>query len=142
FQINQGGTTANDTIAALNNDPVAGLVFQAAHATGSDGTGLVLDTDTTITSGGALAAPLAATNELTLGEVLSVLNAADPTRLRAEIGPDGDRILLTDLTADNGGTFEVVALNGSQAAADLGFAVAASGDTLTGGRILAGLNTS
>jgi len=142
FQINQGGTTANDIIAALNNDPVAGLVFRAAQATGSDGTGLVLDTDTTITSGGALVEPLAATNELTLGEVLSVLNSADPTRLRAEIAPDGDRILLTDLTADNGGTFEVVALHGSQAAADLGFTAAASGDTLTGGRIFAGLNTS
>lgn len=142
FQINQGGTTANHVIAALNNDPVASLVFQATPATGSDGSGIVLDTDTTITSGGALVEPLAAANELTLGEVLAVLNSADPTRLRAEIAPDGDRILLTDLTADNGGTFEVVAINGSKAAADLGFTTTANAGVLTGGRIFAGLNTA
>ncbi|MBX3415419.1 MAG: flagellar filament capping protein FliD [Pirellulales bacterium] len=142
FQINDGGTTAANVIAALNNDPVAGQIFHAANANGNDGSGLILDTDTTITSGGALVEPLAATNELTLGEVLAVLNAADPARLRAEIAPDGDRILLTDLTADNGGTFEVVSLNGSKAAEDLGLAAAASSDTITGGRLFAGFNTA
>lgn len=81
-------------------------------------------------------------NERTLADVLATLNAAAPARLKAELAPDGDRILLTDLSTDNGGTLAVAALNGSQALADLGLDKAASGATLSGRRLVGGLQTS
>lgn len=80
-------------------------------------------------------------NESTIGDVLDTLNAADPTRLQAQISADGNRIELIDLTADSGGTFQVNALYG-EAANDLGLTTAAVGDTISGERIQAGLKTS
>lgn len=80
-------------------------------------------------------------DEKTIGDLLETLNAADPARLSASISSDGDRIELKDLTADTGGTFEVTSLFGGRAAQDLGLAVAASGDTLSGDRVLGGLDS-
>ena len=142
FNIDEGNTTANDIVAALNNDPAASAVFTANLDTGSDGTGIISTSDTTTSAGGAIVEPLAAKNELTLGEVLATLNEADPTRLQAAISADGKRIELTDLTTDAGGTFTVTELNGSRAAYDLGLTTAASGGVITGGRLLSGLNTT
>jgi flagellar hook-associated protein 2 len=84
----------------------------------------------------------------TLGDLLAALNSADPTRLKAEIGPDGDRIVLTDLTADAGGSFRVENVNGSHAADDLGLtgdipsALQGDGSVIAGRRLLAGLRNS
>ncbi len=78
----------------------------------------------------------------TLGEVLQRLNEADPARLKAEISPDGDRIVLTDLTADQGGTFAVTGINRSRALDDLGLGVEAAGAVATGKRVLGGLGTT
>jgi flagellar hook-associated protein 2 len=141
FQIDAGATTAADIINALNNDPTASQYFRAANASGSDGTGLIDTADTAVTTGGAIVEPRAAGQELTLADVLATVNAADPARLKAEISADGDRLVLSDLTA-GAGTFSVTALNGSQAAADLGLSGAASGGTITGRRLLSGLGTT
>jgi flagellar hook-associated protein 2 len=73
--------------------------------------------------------------EITLGDVLKAINAASPGKLKAEIGPDGERLVLTDLTTGDG-TFSLDALYGSGALADLGLDVAASEGTITGRRIL------
>ena len=40
--------------------------------------------------------------ETTLGEILEIINAHDPDKLRVEIGPDGDRLVITDLTEGEG----------------------------------------
>ncbi|HEV7280789.1 MAG TPA: flagellar filament capping protein FliD [Pirellulaceae bacterium] len=71
----------------------------------------------------------------TVGDVLKALNAADPTKLQASISGDGKRIVLTDLTADDGKAFSVASLNGTTAAEDLGIAGAGVAATLTGERI-------
>jgi flagellar hook-associated protein 2 len=71
----------------------------------------------------------------TVGNVLDALNAADPTRLKASISGDGKRIVLTDLSADDGETFSVSSLNGATAAEDLGIVGSAAAATLTGDRV-------
>jgi flagellar hook-associated protein 2 len=142
FQIREGQTSASDIVTALNSDTVTNKVFTAGLPTGSGGTGLISVEDTIITSGGAVTEPEPAGNESTLGDILNALNSLDPTRLSAAISGDGKRIELTDLSADNGGTFSVEDLHGSQVAIDLGLTAAAVGDTLTGTRIIGGLKTT
>lgn len=142
FQINPLATSANRVIDALNNDPVASQYFKAARAPGADGTGRVVPDDTAITSGGAIVERREATKEARLEDILKTINEADPTRLRAEISADGDRLLLIDLTDDLGGTFSVQSINQSQAAEDLGLVGTPQGGVLSGRRILSGLNTS
>ena len=81
------------------------------------------------------------TNEQTLADVVNTLNSAAPGKLHAAIGSDGKGLVLTDLTTDNGGTFGVSALNGSNAAYDLGLDTTASGGTITGRQLLGGLKS-
>ncbi|HTU25327.1 MAG TPA: flagellar filament capping protein FliD, partial [Pirellulales bacterium] len=76
-----------------------------------------------------------------LQDVLNTLNAADPGKLGASISANGQSIQLTDLTS-GGSTFSVSDLNGSHAAEDLGLNATAVGNTITGGQLLAGLNSS
>lgn len=143
FQIDEGATTVDHVIAALDNDPAARLQFRAQRAEGGDGGGLVLSSDTVFTSGGQIVEPSPGGNETTLGELLATLNAAAPGKLQAAVAPDGDRLLLTDLTADAGYTFAVTALNGSKAAADLGLLTSSGGGpAIVGKRLLGGLQTS
>jgi len=59
--------------------------------------------------------------------------------LRATISGDGKRLVLNDLTADAGGTFSVASTAGGAVAEDLGIDVAASGDIVTGRRIIGSL---
>ncbi len=141
FQISAGHTTANQVIAALNNDPTAKLVFTAARATGASGAGLVSASDTAVTSGGAIVEPVAGGDENTVGQVLAALNAAAPTKLRAAISADGDHIQLTDLTTGSD-TFALTQLNNSHIVDDLGLGGAPSGGVITSGRLLGGLQTS
>lgn len=78
--------------------------------------------------------------ELTLGDVMDVINAAAPDKLRADISQDGDRLVVTDLTQGNG-TFALSSLSGSEALEDLGLSGSAAGGVITGRRILGGMNT-
>ncbi|MFH1918841.1 MAG: flagellar cap protein FliD N-terminal domain-containing protein, partial [Planctomycetota bacterium] len=57
--------------------------------------------------------------ETTLGELLEAINAAAPDKLKAEIAPVGDRLILTDLTS-GGGNFAVESLGESTLLDDLG----------------------
>jgi len=141
FEINQGNTTANDIISVLQNDPVAGLLFKAESISGSNGTGRVIESDTAYTNGGALVVASTSTDEITLKQVLDLLNGAAPGLLQASIGAD-NQLVLTDLSVDGGYTFQVQQLDASHAAEDLGLDVAASGGTITGRRLLAGLKTT
>lgn len=78
--------------------------------------------------------------ETTLGDVLDVINAAAPGKLKAEIAPDGDRLLLTDLTT-GGETFTLQSLNDSSALKDLGLDGDSVDGVITGRRILGGVKT-
>lgn len=85
----------------------------------------------------------------TIGDVLRAINYASVAgggyndgRIEARIAADGTRLELVDTTTGSGAT-TVAALNGSGAAKDLGLATFRStdGNTASGQRILAGLNT-
>jgi len=141
-QIAAGQTTASDVINAVNNDPTVSKIFTAKNATGSNGSGLVSSADTAVTSGGAIVDPSTGGADSTLQDVLNTLNAAAPGKLEASISSNGQSIQLTDLTTPNGGTFSVSDLNDSKAAEDLGLNTTAVGGVITGGPLLAGLNSS
>ncbi len=79
----------------------------------------------------------------TIQDVLTAINGDSQNvgTLTATLAGDGDKIVLTDTTG-GGGTLNVAALNGSQAARDLGIVGnEQAGGVLTGGRLLAGLNS-
>ncbi len=78
--------------------------------------------------------------EFTLGEILDVINEAAPGKLKAEIAPDGDRLVITDLTTGSE-TFELCAMSDSYALADLGLDTEAVGGVITGRRLLGGAGT-
>jgi flagellar hook-associated protein 2 len=78
--------------------------------------------------------------ETTLGDVLEKINAAEPEKLKAEIAPDGQRLILTDLT-EGGGAFTIQSLGESTALEDLGLDGDAVEGVITGRRVLAGLRT-
>jgi len=151
-----GGTTAADLgLASINvaateatGDDVLALYENLRLDQLNDGNGLDItegldDLEFTFRDGTSLQVDLSEGEEpSTLGDVLDVLNAADPTRLQAAISADGDRIELTDLSVDNGGTFTVASYLDGTAAESLGLTTTASGDTITGGRLQAGLRTS
>ncbi|MFV1965560.1 MAG: flagellar filament capping protein FliD, partial [Pirellulaceae bacterium] len=136
FRIDAGNTRAYDVINALNDDATANQYFTAAAPSGGNATGLVDPSDSATTSGGAVEYR----NESTVGALLQTINAADPTRLRAQISSSGDGIELIDLTS-GAGTFSVTSLYGGTTAEDLGFSQPASGGVITGDRRLGGLQT-
>jgi len=78
--------------------------------------------------------------DVTLDDVINRINEAAPGKLLAEIAPDGERLIVSDLTA-GGGEFALTALNGSAALADLGLSRQAENGQITGNRILGGLKT-
>ena len=143
IKINETTSTANNIIDAFNADGSASAIFTAATAPSSDGTGLIdVTNDGTTTAGGVYIEPVPGGDERTLADLLATLNAADPTKLSAEISADGESIVLTDLTSDTGGTFTITGLNDSRAMENLGLTSSAVGDTLTGTRIFSGLKTT
>lgn len=140
FKIRAGSTTANDIVQALQNNSQVSQLFKAETAPGSNGTGLIDVADEVVTMGGQIIEPIPAQTARTVGDLINVLNAADPTRLSAQISADGNSIELVDLT---GGTdpFTVEDINGSRTAFDLGFNKDAAGQTIAGRRLIAGLNS-
>jgi flagellar hook-associated protein 2 len=79
----------------------------------------------------------------TIGDVIAKINAAGKVNgtqvVTATVSTDGHGITLTD---SGGGAPTVTALNGSQAAQDLGLTGTGSGGVLTGTRINGGLNSA
>lgn len=117
----------------------------------NDGAGVAIraglpDLDITLADGSTLQVDFrsltpGARQEQTLGDLLTTLNEADPTKLRAQISADGDRIVLTDLTT-GGGSFSVASAVGGTLAEDLGLTGAASGGTISSTRLQGGLATT
>ncbi len=85
--------------------------------------------------------PIGSPTPRTLGDVLDVLNAADPAKLEAKISADGERIELADLTS-GGGNFIVASAAGGTIAEELGLAASVASNTVTGSRIVSGLKTT
>src|SRR3954447_26670253 len=143
-----GGSTASDL-------GLGGIDLNAASATGTDiftlhtktelsslndGNGVQLrsgdDLSITLADGSTVSIDLGTAK--TLGAVIDAINAAAPTKLSAEIGSDGNRLKLTDLTAGVG-TFAVSNVSGGTAADDLGLTTTASAGVITGARLVSGL---
>ena len=80
--------------------------------------------------------------ETTLGEILDIINAKAPDKLRVEIGPDGDRLVMTDLT-EGEKTFKIESAFATEAttAESLGIAGESSDGVIEGRRLLGGLST-
>ena len=78
-----------------------------------------------------------------LGDVIDAINTASGGDVTASINTDGSGLQLVDTSIDSGSTFEVTALNSSNAAADLGILQSDGDDdgTIVGTRVLAGLNS-
>lgn len=100
-----------------------------------DGTTGVIDLSPIIPGGSQV------DEETTLGEVLELINSAEPGKLQVGIAPDGDRLVLSDLTGGPG-SFRVRPLYESRALADLGLDLPAVDGAITGRRILAGGKTA
>ncbi|MDX1947985.1 MAG: flagellar filament capping protein FliD [Pirellulaceae bacterium] len=153
-----GGTTAADlglagiNVAAdsANGQTLTGLFSGQSLASLNDGNGVSLlaelpDLEFSFRDGTTLSLDLNPTGQSepqTLGELVSRLNAAAPTRLAAAISSDGLRLELTDLTANTGGTFAVTNSLGSRVATELGLTTTAIGDSISGRRLAAGLKTT
>ncbi|WP_254513169.1 flagellar filament capping protein FliD [Anatilimnocola floriformis] len=153
-----GGSTAADlglsginvaANSATGND-VLKLQSDLALSQLNDGNGLsirtgVSDLNVTLRDGTSLSVDFNRVSpprtEKTLGDLINTINEADPTKLRAEISADGDRIVLTDLTTDTGGTFAVSSTSGGSLAEDLGLTGTATGGTLNSGRLRGGLQS-
>jgi flagellar hook-associated protein 2 len=153
-----GGSTAADLgLAGINvaaDSAVGGDVLKLHNSLAlsqlNDGNGLsirtgVSDLNVTFRDGTSLEIDFNRVEpprtEKTLGELIATINEANPARLQAAISADGDRIVLTDLTNDTGGTFAVTSTAGGTLAEDLGLTGAASGGTLNSGRLRGGLNS-
>lgn len=144
-----GGTTA----ASLG---LAGINVAADEATGSDvywlhsgtklstlndGTGVQIHdvgNDLSITLADESTVTVDLAGATTLGDVVDALNDASPTKFTAAIAADGNRLELVDLTS-GAGTFAVTSVGTGTAAEDLGLTATASGDTITGNRLVSGL---
>lgn len=144
-----GGTTA----ASLG---LAGISVNADEATGSDvftlhsgtrlsslndGTGVHIRSgvnDLSISFADESSVEVDLADAATLGDVLQKLNEVAPSKLSASLAADGNRIVLTDLTTGSG-TFLVANVGDGTTADDLGLNTAASGNTLTGRRLVSGL---
>ena len=143
-----GGTTANDLgLASINvaaSEATGNDVFKLHTGTKlttlNDGNGVRLtsgnDIQVNVADGSTVSIDLG--NALTLGDVLSAINAASPAKLSAAIDADGNRLTLTDLTS-GGGTFAASSVGTGTAAKDLGLTTTAAGGTITGRRLVSGL---
>lgn len=143
-----GGTTAASlglaTIDIADNSTTGGDVFtlhtKSSLSTLNDGNGVQLrsgnDLSVSLADGSTLDIDLGSAK--TLGDVITAINAASPTKLSAEIGIDGNRLKLTDLTSGMG-AFAVTNVGSGTAADDLGLTKAASSGVITGARLASGL---
>ncbi|GIW94806.1 MAG: hypothetical protein KatS3mg110_2847 [Pirellulaceae bacterium] len=136
FDIDAGASTAAGVVAALNNNATVSSLFSITA--GGDGSGIVSLNDTATLTGGAA---IPAVTNPTVGDLLRVLNEADPDRLEARIAADGDRLELIDKTS-GAGLFKVESVSGGTAAETLGVAGQSAAGTITGRRLLGSLQSS
>lgn len=76
----------------------------------------------------------------TVGNLLSALNTAGTGKFTAAIAADGDRLQITDITG-GGGNLTVADLGSGKSASQLGLTGTSAGTSLTGDRLLSGLDS-
>ena len=139
FQVAEGQTTASDIVQALANNATVSQLFTASLPNGDNGSGLISTADTATTNGGQIVEPVSSDAPTTIGDILNAFNSADPGKLQAQISANGQGIQLID-TSGGSGTFSISDLNSSKAVEGLGLNVSASGNTITGNALFAGLS--
>ncbi|HEX4000452.1 MAG TPA: flagellar filament capping protein FliD [Pirellulales bacterium] len=139
FQIAQGQTTASDIVNALAKNSSISQLFTASLPSGDDGSGLISTSDTATTDGGEIVEPVASDAPTTIGDILNAFNSADPGKLSAQISSNGQGIQLID-NSGGSGAFSISDINGSQAVEGLGLNASASGNTISGNPLFAGLS--
>lgn len=127
--------TGTDINYITNTTPLAQL---------NDGNGVAMttadQTDFTVTVGDGSQINVALNGATTVGDVINAINTAGGSKLKASINTAGNGITLTD-TSGGGGPLTIAAQNGSQAAANLGLTGGASGNTIQGAPLIAGLDS-
>lgn len=96
--------------------------------------------DFVINTAGGNAITVNVASAQTVGDVLKAINTAGNGKVTASLNADGSGIKVTDNTTGSA-TFSVSAINGSQAAADLGIAGSGSGGAINGSQVLTGIDT-
>jgi flagellar hook-associated protein 2 len=146
-----GGTTAQSLgiATSVDSNTLTGtninyISTSTALSQLNDGNGVSTTTagqnDFTITARDGTAINVSLNGAATVGDVINAINTAGGAKLKASISASGTGITLTD-TSGGTGALTVTADNGSQAAADLGLTTAATGSTLTGAPLIAGLDS-
>jgi flagellar hook-associated protein 2 len=138
------GLVGNVAANSLNGTDINFLGRLTSLAQLNDGRGVrhaeTGDNDFTVALGDGTTFDVSVRNSKTLADVIDAINTAGGGKVKAEIVPGANGIHLADLSGGTGG-FEVLALNGSKAAADLGIETTTAGNTIDGSPLLAGLGT-
>jgi flagellar hook-associated protein 2 len=160
----QSGGHGNLTISDLNNGTTAkdlGITGSAANGTITgtsinylssattlsqlnDGNGISTTTagqsDFAVNLADGSVINVSLNGSATVGDVINAIDKAGGNKLSAAINSSGNGITLTDGTT-GAGALTVTPLNGSEAAADLGLTGGATGNTIQGRPLIAGLDS-
>ncbi|MGA2441581.1 MAG: flagellar filament capping protein FliD [Tepidisphaeraceae bacterium] len=146
-----GGTTAKNlgiAGAASGNTLTGSVINYISTATSlsqlNDGNGIATTTagqsDFAVTVSDGSTINVSLNGATTVGDLLNDINTPGGSKLKASINSTGNGLTLTD-TSGGSGTFTLAPQNGSQAASDLGLTAAASGNTIQGAPLIAGLDS-
>ena len=136
------GIAANASSSNLNGNIVNYLSPSTLLAELNDGRGVTLGTGggdfkIGLSDGSNVSVNLATAK--TVGDVVNQINSAAGNKLTASIPSGGTGIQLKD-NSGGGGSLSITQINGSKAAAGLGLLKGASGNTLLGSPVIAGLD--
>ncbi len=139
----QLGIAGTSTTGAITGTPINYLSANTALASVNDGLGVgtakgAADFQINLADGSSVSVSLGAASSI--GDVLNAINTAGGTKLKASINTSTNSLVLTD-TSGGAGTTTVTSQNGSTAAHDLGLDQTASGGTIQGRTLLAGIDT-
>lgn len=126
------------TGTSINTLGTSTLLSQLNDSCGVRTAGATKD-DFSITAGDGSVTNINLSSAKTLGDAINAINQAAPDKFKASIGSDGHSLKLTDLSGGSG-DITVAALNGSNAAADLGIAGTGTGE-IDGSWVLSNLGT-
>jgi flagellar hook-associated protein 2 len=146
-----GGTTAQSlgiagtaTAGTITGTNINYISAGTALGTLNDGNGVSTasngNTDFQVTTSDGSTFNITLAGAATVGDVLTDINTVGGSKLKASINAQGNGITLTD-TSGGSGAFSITPENGSEAAKDLGLTTAASGNTINGSPVIAGLDS-
>jgi flagellar hook-associated protein 2 len=135
------GTASGDTLTGsdINYISTATSLAQLNDGNGvATTTAAQTDFAVTVSDGTKINVSLNGSN--TVGDVINAINTAGGSKLKASINSAGNGITLTD-TSGGAGAFTITPQNGSEAASDLGLTAPATGNTIQGAPLIAGLDS-